>query len=81
MSESDILNNTPIDVEIWGGACFVSKYTVKINNNTQRVSDVYENIHAEADDYNGKGALLDALDCNKNTKTGSFKANVECWEV
>jgi hypothetical protein len=81
LSESDILNNTPINVEIWGGDCFVSKYTVKINNNTQRVGDVYENIHAEADDYNGKGAFLDALKFNKNTKTGSFKANVEFLEL
>ena len=81
LSRDEITNNTPVDVDIWGGDCFVSKYIIKINNNTQRISDVYENIHAEANDYNGKGAILSALKFEKNVKTGSFAANVEFLEL
>lgn len=81
LSDADIANNTPKDVDIWGGDCFISKYVIKINNTTQRISDVYENIHAEADDYDGKGVFLDPLKFKKNVKTGSFAVNAEFLEL
>lgn len=81
LSDADILNNTPKDVDVWGGDCFVSKYTVKINNNTQRVSDVYDNIQAEASDYDGLGVTNNKIEFHKNTKTGVFENNVEFLEL
>ena len=82
LSESDILSNTPIDVEIWGGDCFISKYVIKINNTTQRITEVYDNVTGEADDYKGFGAGSNKkYDFYKNAKVGSFKENVEFLEL
>jgi hypothetical protein len=81
LSAADISGNVAKDVDVWGGDCFISKYVVKVNNNTQRISDIYENVHAEAADYDVDGTLNDTLEFNKNTKTGCFKDNVEFLEL
>lgn len=81
LTDADVSGNVAKDVDVWGGDCFISKYVVKVNNNTQRISDIYENVHAEAGDYDVDGQLNDPLQFHKNCKTGCFKDNVEFLEL
>lgn len=81
LTESDIENNTPVSFDVFGGDCFVTKNTVKVNNNTLRISDVYDNIAGEATDYDGLGLTGNAhFEFEKNAKLGSFENNVEFLE-
>jgi hypothetical protein len=76
LTESEVANNTPIDIDVWGGDCFLTNYQIKINNNTPRISDIFETISDEAKDYivaNNDSYYF----FNKSVKTGSFKNNVE----
>jgi hypothetical protein len=81
-TDDDQANNTPFDIEVWGGDCFVTKYAVKVNNNTPRISDIYNNIQADADDY--KSNPIDDKDFFgfwDNVKTGSYQNNVEFMQL
>lgn len=42
LSDSEILNNTPIDVEVWGGDCHISKHTFKVNSSSYAISGIKE---------------------------------------
>lgn len=82
LTPTEVANNTPKRLEVWGGDCFVTKYAVKINNNSPRVSDIYENIHAEADDYiSYEGSGNPPMEFKHCVKTGIFKNNVEFLEL
>lgn len=76
LTEDEVTNNTPIDVEIWGGDCFLTAYQVKVNNNTPRISDIFETIADEAKDYI-EHDNSDYYTFDKSIKTGSFENNVE----
>lgn len=81
LTQSEVDNNTPIQLEVWGGDCFITKASIKINNNTPRISDIYENIHAEADDYESlEGSGNPPIQFRQCVKTGDFKTNVEFIE-
>ena len=76
LSESEVANNTPVDIDVWGGDCFLTNYQVKVNNNTPRISDIFATIGDEAKDYiAGDNDVW--FEFNKSVKTGSFKNNVE----
>jgi len=75
-TQNEIDNNTPIDVDVFGGDCFITQYQVKVNNNTPRVSDVFETDSDNAKDYK-LGTDSDYCTFDESTKTGSFKNNVE----
>ena len=76
LSESEVANNTPVDIDVWGGDCFLTNYQVKVNNNTPRISDIFATIVDEAKDYiAGDNDVW--FEFNKSVKTGSFKNNVE----
>jgi hypothetical protein len=79
-TEADRQNNTPFDIDIWGGDCFVTKATMKVNNNTQRISNIYDNIQAEADDYE-TNKDKNFFGMYKNAKTGSYENNVEFIQI
>lgn len=32
LSKEDVVNKTPIDVDVWGGDCFINKVAIKVNN-------------------------------------------------
>ena len=74
LTESEVENNTPVNIDVWGGDCFLTFYQVKVNNNTPRVSDIFDTIQDEADDYDG-------TTFNASTKTGSFENNVEIMSL
>lgn len=77
-SQSDIDNNTPISLDVWGGDCFITKQTIKVSNNTPRISDIYDNIEASAPDYiSYEGSGNPPMRFDSCIKTGSFEANVE----
>lgn len=76
LTESEVENNTPIDIEVWGGDCFITDYQVKVNNNTPRISDIFETDADNAKDYK-LGTDTDYLTFDRSTKTGSFNNNVE----
>ena len=80
LTESEVENNTPIDIEVWGGDCFITDYQVKVNNNTPRVSDIFETDADNAKDYK-LGTDTDYLTFDRSTKTGSFNNNVEIVQV
>lgn len=80
LTESEVENNTPIDIEVWGGDCFITDYQVKVNNNTPRVSDVFVTDADNAKDYK-LGTDSDYLTFEGSTKTGSFNNNVEIIQV
>lgn len=75
-TEDERLNNTPIDLDVWGGDCFLTDYQVKVNNNTPRVSDIFQTVADEAKDYK-LGTDSDYCTFDRSTKTGSFQNNVE----
>jgi len=80
LTESEVINNTPIDIDVWGGDCFITDYQIKINNNTPRVSDIFETDADNAKDYK-LGTDTDYLTFDRSTKTGSFNNNVEIVQV
>ena len=81
LTTTEVTNNDAITVEVWGGDCFITKASIKINNNTPRISDIYENIHAEADDYESlEGSGNPPIEFRQCVKTGDFKTNAEFIE-
>lgn len=80
-SQSELDNNTPISIDVWGGDCFITKQTIKINNNTPRISDIYESIDASAPDYISYEAQNKPMRFDRCVKTGSFEANVEFLQL
>lgn len=82
ISEDTINFNTPLNFDIFGGDCFVTKATIKVNNNTLRISDVYNNVDGEGTDYTGLGiAGNKSWEFWNNAKLGSFENNVEFLEL
>ena len=77
LTDDEVANNTPIDVDIWGGDCFLTAFQVKINNNTPRISNIFETIADEAKDYTAFTDNSDYYTFGKSLKTGSFENNVE----
>lgn len=80
LTPDEIENNTPIDIDVWGGDCFLTDYQVKVNNNTPRISDVFETDADNAKDYK-LGTDSDYLTFDRSTKTGSFNNNVEIIQI
>lgn len=77
-TQSELDNNTPISIDVWGGDCFITKQTIKVNNNTPRISDIYDNIEAAAPDYiSYEGSGNPEMRFDSCVKTGSFESNVE----
>ncbi len=38
LTDSEITNNTPIDIDIWGGDCVISRHTFKVNSSTYAIA-------------------------------------------
>jgi len=80
--QTEIDNNTPISIDVWGGDCFITKQTIKVSNNTPRISDIYDNIEAAAPDYiSYEGSGNPPMRFDSCVKTGSFEANVEFLQL
>lgn len=82
LSESDVQNNTPIDMDVFGGDCFLTKASIKVNNNTPRISNQFDTIEQEAKDYYLDLGIRDkSWHIRKVRKLGTFENNVEFVEV
>lgn len=85
LTDDEVASNTPKDVDVWGGDCFISRFTQKISAGMlqPRSTDFIRDILDGLDSPTETGGLIDTVTVLQNRwapKTGTFETGTQILE-